>query len=1530
MSAWGIGEEVQPEPGQWLQSTPGDVQGPPRPEPTDWNLYGSAAASFRQGNLIGSWLSSADSALNEPQPGYDVWNTIKGTKYENNLDAFANVVNPRYAQAIMSQIDMEEQDRRTLAATPWYASVPLGLAAGITDPTILAPVGGLIKAEKFGYSVAASAMLAAGAIGGATALQEAGLRSTQALRTQDESAVNIGTSIVLGGLLGGVGASLANRGELNAAVRALYESEGRVPVDATPFEMGRAAAAGAEATARAVTREDVLPSGWVAEKVARATSFMNPNLRSLFRLVPEVGQAAEQLSASGIYTRINEAGESLAPGGDVWSKIQTQVKADVATIHNTMYGAMRDLVKNGEAMRYGDFDAAVGQAMRNEDAHPNPIVQRTAQQLRPIFDRYAQEAVAAGMLTPEQIRGNLKAAASYFSRVENKEMVTRFPEEYKTVVAQHAKAMLEQGLQESTQSLRNKTEKLDFELALLKATPEERTARLAQLDELRQNLFDQNPEQAAAVDRIAELVRQQREYRDAGELDKAETVRKALEVLRAKTDTKQFRTYLSDLKKEEALLGKSEGGIQAKADQIQDALVDHYEAQRRQFERAIRAGQKLSLDLNKVGPEQLKEKIGGLFEAYHGASESSYNAVKRAQKQRDAIDAQIQQAREAFTAQKAEPSPPKLVAEASQKAPEGFTVTKRSDGVFLLSPNDVKTDNELNTVGLFYKVGPEGITTLGSYLPESSRGKGLGSKMYQHLLDVAEKHNVPLQSDDQISVEAQKLYEGLRKKGYTVEKNPTAETDDDGKTLYADGPVYTVSKPQARKSPTGTNLGDIAKLQQQALELEQKLGPLRQKLQEFEAAEQARGERVDAIWQKIEQASSINTDELQQAVREGADALTHELTDKALARGVRVARLEEKLKGLTPEVTQAEIAAREARKAKLEAAYREKWGKYELEGGFDDVAREVAQRRFERVTQHEYGNFEGNNFKAPWNVPMDVGPMRDKELWIPDNALAAPVGNTGRGFLEDSAERILTRYVRLMQGSLAMTRQFGDMGMQQRLADIGQKYQDLVTQVSQAKSMEELRSLVPPTMLDRFKGVFRKDSLDEAKQEAQRRIVADSKAAMDDLRAMRDLNLGTYKLDSKTSPHGRFLRATNMYNYTRIGGGFLLPNLSEIYRPAMVHGLGAFMQGTGDLLQGLQGTKLSVAEARKAGLTLETIVPHRMMDFAEIMDPLAMGGDSPIERLLYNMSNWTATLSGMRHFADVEQMLGGVLTQDKIGKALQEGTEDAYLGYVGLNKTLRGRIAKQLAEHGEWIDGHLHANTQAWSGRFADEDVRAYRAAVYKDVFSQFPTKSPGAIPLWAETPIGSAIAQFRTFNMAAHQKVMLRGMQEGNAKFTSGLIAMTTLGMLSAYLKAVYGGKDRLEKFKASAQNPGFWIGEGLDNSGLFPLFMDWANLAGGASRAATGRDFNPLKSPLVAAFPQASRAGDTTRYGQGSLLSQIGGPTLGLVDAIPQALGGIASGQPTKHNLKQSIQIMPMGSVPGGRQILQMLTGDSPFVGN
>ena len=669
------------------------------------------------------------------------------------------------------------------------------------------------------------------------------------------------------------------------------------------------------------------------------------------------------------------------------------------------------------------------------------------------------------------------------------------------------------------------------------------------------------------------------------------------------------------------------------------------------------------------------------------------------------------------------------------------------------------------------------------------------------------------------------------------------------------------------------------------------------KLEKQAQIEAARHERLNAISDRLEAAEALDPHASLAEVRASIDDMVKEVSEVALGRGEKLQRLRERLARLDPKRIDERMQAIAETKAKLEREFYDRWETQRLgqgveaKGGTPDFrahAQDIADEVFDKLT----GRNHGDSSVAPdYLVAMSRGPMKDRTFNIPDALIEE--------FLDSNVLDVAERYARTMSSDIELTRRFGRADMRDQIATIRDEYR----QLRAAATTEEQRKA----------------------------LAADEKGAINDLQAMRDLVRGTYKATENASNYGRVVRSLMAFNYIRTMGGAVVANIAELYRPAMVHGLGRYMQqGIAPLLSNMKAIKLSVKEAQLAGQVTERVLQHRMLSLGEIGDPYRAG--TAVERWLQNGAKLGSKWNGLVYWTDGMKAISSVLSQNRILEAAVSGKKDTrLLAYLGIDGDMASRVAAQFAEHGDVEDGVKIANTQAWTDPQA---VRAYRAAVSKDVDSIIVTKSVGDVPLFANTPTGKLILQFRNYTFAAHQRITLRAMQEDKAQFLSGMIGMTALGMLGATLRSWRGGADRFEKFEKSASNPGYLIGEGLDLSGAFALPIELGNTVEKLAQP-TGFSFNPVKTPLLAAgkavSPDASLQGESTRFASRDPLGAILGPTAGLPATVARAAGAptnlMTGGKASQSQANAAASLIPFGSYLGMREALQVVAGDSPY---
>lgn len=642
---------------------------------------------------------------------------------------------------------------------------------------------------------------------------------------------------------------------------------------------------------------------------------------------------------------------------------------------------------------------------------------------------------------------------------------------------------------------------------------------------------------------------------------------------------------------------------------------------------------------------------------------------------------------------------------------------------------------------------------------------------------------------------------------------------------------------------------------------------------------------------------------------------------KFTKEGAALRRRGERLAETDPEKIAARIGAAEKARARTLRAFFDRWEIRNLGENIDpfdpailpnfkQIAKGTIDEAYDKLTGRDYGS--SASVAPEYLTPITRGPVRERTLPIPDWLL------TKQGVLNNRATEVLHRYSRTLAADVELTRKFGDARLDDPLKKIADEY---------AKLREQVATPVTPADIK-----MAETQPEKWAKELQARYAAldkQQRADQRDIEALRDLIRGTYKAAENGSNFGRVVRAFSHYNFVRHLGGVVISSFNDMYRPAMVHGLGRFMgDGIAPLLANAAAVKLSVKEAKLAGTVVDRVLATRLQGIAALADPMERG--TPIERLMENMSKIGGTWSGINLWNDTVKSVTAIMTQNQI----LDGTFNTRkLAFLGIDPGMAKQIGAEFAAHGEVMDGVHIANTEKWTDQDA---VRAFRAAVGKETDRIIVTPGIGDVPLFAHTPLGKLIFQFRSFMLASHQRVLLSGLQENKARFVSGMVGMSTIGMLSIYLRAWRGGQENLDRFKANAKNPGYLIGEGLDASGVFTLPFEFANTGEKLSQSYTGFAFNPIKTPMALAgrlaAPGAPVGGVSQRFSSRGPAGAALGPTAGLlIEDVPSATMGAVQALQGKEvsaaHRRAAIGLLPYNSFLGFREAAQALQGDSPY---
>ncbi|WPM80985.1 hypothetical protein R5W60_04600 [Brucella pseudintermedia] len=421
----------------------------PVEEPQDPSLGETVGAAFRTENIVGSYLSSRGET--NPYDVEDGFNAIDYVKddpdYAPYVEQFGGVFNRKAADALKLQIKREEQDRRTLDAAGINGTIA-SLAAGVLDlPTVFSVGGGIAGAGRTVFGTAVRAGVGAGID---ATVSEAGLQLTQRTRTGEESAYNIGGSVLLGGALGTLVGRYLSNVEASALSRKIEEQgKGFAEADNAVFGNGAARSAGAAAVEQGPTHlkdEALIKRLWGVRS-------QDPLIRSQLSDFDSTRQTVRQLAETPLEYAENAQGVATEIGGSVetrmkmWQAPLADTLQQVDTIyakyfHNTPdpTGWQRRLapmrsemqrITGGDKLTFKQFKEEVGRAAFSGDEHVIPEIAEAAKAYRRIDDAMKRAAIEA-RLFPEDIK--LEGDVSHLFRMYNKDKIAAYRSDFARIL----------------------------------------------------------------------------------------------------------------------------------------------------------------------------------------------------------------------------------------------------------------------------------------------------------------------------------------------------------------------------------------------------------------------------------------------------------------------------------------------------------------------------------------------------------------------------------------------------------------------------------------------------------------------------------------------------------------------------------------------------------------------------------------------------------------------------------------------------------------------------------------------------------------------------------------------------------------------------------------------------------------------------------------------------------------------------------------------------------------------------------------
>jgi hypothetical protein len=634
----------------------------------------------------------------------------------------------------------------------------------------------------------------------------------------------------------------------------------------------------------------------------------------------------------------------------------------------------------------------------------------------------------------------------------------------------------------------------------------------------------------------------------------------------------------------------------------------------------------------------------------------------------------------------------------------------------------------------------------------------------------------------------------------------------------------------------------------------------------FEKAEETRLAEAARAADRVGDLEKIDPEEALAELRALVEKRISTAADLVQRETKRMVDLARRIGDADPKKVELRAKSLKERMTKIERDYNDIVDvKMDAQNDYEGYVTEVVDSVFNNLTGRGAGSVPDHI------VPVTRGPLKERTFNIPDNMV--------EDFLENDMELVLRHYTRKMGSEIELTEKFGRADMRDQIEGINREYDDL--------------SKAAKTEPERIK-------LDKAR-----------KRDLKNIEAFRDMVRGTYRAADEDSNWSRLTRAALTWNYIRLLGGVTVSSLTDASRLIGVHGVRATMtEALPALVSGLKAAKISRQDARDLGVVAETVLQSRLSTLADLQDPYRQG--SAYERFLSNSSNVFSKATGLSYWNDMMTTMAAVMTQNRMMRNALDWTkagkrEQAYMAYLGVDETMAQRIASQFEKHGTQEKGIYGANVSAWDDESA---ARAWGAALAKDTGRTIIQKGVSDTPLWMKSNWGRLIMQFKSFGLASHQRVLIAGLQERPHRLAEQMVFGTAVGMMIGLAK--YYERGDFDEANRLMHNPGLWVADGLDRTGILSLPFEVSNTA---QKVGSPFGIVPLSQALA---NDPDRGGAASRYAGRNKLGAVMGPSAGIFEDLTEIATQLTSGNLKKSGVNAIVRQIPGGSLPIIRSVM------------
>ena len=503
------------------------------------------------------------------------------------------------------------------------------------------------------------------------------------------------------------------------------------------------------------------------------------------------------------------------------------------------------------------------------------------------------------------------------------------------------------------------------------------------------------------------------------------------------------------------------------------------------------------------------------------------------------------------------------------------------------------------------------------------------------------------------------------------------------------------------------------------------------------------------------------------------------------------------------------------------------------------------------------------------NLVPETGFLKKRSLNIPSKDIEF--------FLVSDVRAVKESYLRNVAPQLELQSRFSSIDMVDELAAIDLEYSRMV-------------ETLPPNSR-------KVKSLNAEKERVKR-----------DIMAMRDIIMNRYKRpDDPTSIWNDVGHALRAHNFVTSLGGMTVASLPDVGNTIARVGLRPFARSIKALVMSPKTLNFSREQAKRMAAGLDATLNNRAQ--ALMMMDETINSQRKFDRFIDRSSRTFSKLTGMAYWNAGLKQFAAVSFMDDMGRLVNKGKlskwETTKLAAAGIDNDMWRVIQSEWRTYGV-LDGDLrYPNVDKWQNR---EAARVLSGSVLKEVDTSVVTPGAGDLPLAARGPVGKLIFQFKSFPLAATNRIFLPAMQRYGSEpvnQTMAFVTMMSLGAVSYGMKEWAAGREPSTEWNTIVR-------EMIDKSGYFGYLPDVNAITEKVSRGQLGLQGVIGGEPI-------------SRYRARSVVNDLLGPSAGKIQDVATVLGAGVSGatgeEVTESDIRAARRLMPYQNLIYIRRVLNSI---------